>query len=200
MRRYPNSTPNGFDISFYTPTAEEPFCGHGILGAAHALYSAGLGNEFHFRTLTGIETAASIIAEDLNEAKGRDKVTISMSFPSSPILPSLSLSQNVRRGFAQALNIEPRKILGIGQNALRDIILEVDPEIDFSAAKMRIDPVALLGASPTGTRSQVITSSWKLDEDVDFAKRVFAYGSEGRLPSPLSYFLCFWGMEVWERC
>ena len=69
--------------------------------------------------------------------------------------------------------------MAIGQNALMDIIIEVDPDIDFSAQKMEIDPMALLHASPPGTRSQVITSSWNLDQSVDFSKRVFAYGSEG---------------------
>lgn len=189
VRQRQDSSPNEFDIRFYTPTAEEPFCGHGILGAAHALYAADLGSKFHFTTFTGIKASAFIISKDSSKVTGKESATISMSFPSSPVLPSLRLSQDVRIGFAHALGIEPSTILEIGQNALRDIILEVDPEIDFSAAKMRIDPVALLGASPAGTRSQVITSSWDLDADVDFAKRVFAYGSEGRFPFPLFFFL-----------
>jgi len=59
-----------------------------------------------------------------------------------------------------------------------DIVIEVDSSVDFSAVGMDIDPVALMRASPAGTRSQVVTSAWGRG-GVDFAKRVFAYGSEG---------------------
>lgn len=107
-----------------------------------------------------------------------------MSFPSSPVLPSLALSEDIRTDFAKALGVDASKILAFGQNDLMDVILELDPDLDFSALNMRINPVALLNASPPGTRSQVVTSAWSLDPSVDFAKRVFAYGSEG-----MRYFL-----------
>jgi PhzF family phenazine biosynthesis protein len=181
VRRRPNSTPSSYDIRWFTPTAEEPFCGHGILGAAHALHAAGYGTEFDFTTFMGIKASASIIPIS---ATTTDHATISMSFPSSPVLSSLALSEDVRKGFAKALGINESKILATGQNALMDIVLELDPDLDFSASKMHIDPVALLNVSPPGTRSQVITSSWSLDPSVDFAKRVFAYGSEGSFTLP----------------
>jgi hypothetical protein len=108
-----------------------------------------------------------------------------LSFPSSPVLPSPAFPEDVKTAFATALDIDPRGILAIGQNTLMDIIIELDPDVDFSAQTMNIDPIALLHASPPGTRNQVITSSWALNSSYDFAKRVFAYGSEG------TQWLCF---------
>ena len=187
LRRRPNSAPNAFSIRFYTPFTEEPFCGHGILGAAHALYAAGQGTEFDFRTFSGIQTSASIIPSKPNcsscsNFQDEGKVQVSLSFPSSPILPSLAPSSDLQTAFAKALSVGPEKILAIGQNELMDIIIELEPGLDFSYSNMKIDPVKLLNASPEGTRSQVLTSSWNMDEEVDFAKRVFAYGCEGKNP------------------
>lgn len=81
--------------------------------------------------------------------------------------------------FAAALKLPVEAVIGLSQNELRDVNIELDPSVDFSAKNMFIDAVALLDASPPGTRSQVITSAWSLDPEVDFAKRVFAYGLEG---------------------
>ena len=102
-----------------------------------------------------------------------------MSLPSSPILSSVTISKETKIALAKALGIEERTILAIGRNGLMDIIVEVDPSLDFSYETMKIDPLALLKATPEGTRSQVITSSWSKNVGVDFAKRVFAYGVEG---------------------
>lgn len=179
VRQRPNSNSNSFDIRWYTPIAEEPFCGHGVLGATHALHAARLGTNFDFTTFTGIKASATIIPSTTSNSADREHVTISMSFPSSPVLPSPAFSKDVKTAFAIALGIDPRKILAIGQNALMDIIIELDPDVDFSAQTMNIDPIALLHASPPGTRSQVVTSSWSFNPKIDFAKRVFAYGSEG---------------------
>lgn len=177
VRLIAGAQPTSYSIRWYTPSAEEPFCGHGVLGAAHALHETTGQTSFDFVTNTGIKTSASIVSTSKKEEI--ERVSISMSFPCSPILKNLQPSSDVRKKFAGALGISPEKIIGIGKNALLDIIIELDPSIDFSAGAMYIDPVALLIASPSGTRSQVITSSWSADDDGDFAKRVFAYGSEG---------------------
>lgn len=126
-----------------------------------------------FTTYSGIKTFATILKPDPKN----DRITsILIEFPSEPVLPEIKISEDLQAGFAKALGIAQGQILAIGQNSLTDIIIEVDPELDFSATKMNIDPEALLKASPIGTRSHVITSSWNVDENVDFAKRVFAYG------------------------
>lgn len=138
-------------------------------------------------TFEGLKASASIVpsltptpsSNSNHSPQNNQPVIISMSFPSSPILPSLVLSSDLKIEFAAALGIHENKILAIGQNELRDIVIEVDAALDFSAKNMEIDPVKLLNASPEGTRSQVITSAWSKDCGVDFAKRVFAYGSEG---------------------
>ena len=179
VRRRPSSTPNIYDIRFFTPYAEEPFCGHGMLGAAHALHlSTGL-TTFEFVTITGIETGASVSTTSQTWANDEDTVSVSMQFPASPVVDRLQPPLHVKERFATALGIDETDIWYIGMNDLMDVVLELNPEIDFSAEAMAIDAVALLRASPPGTRSQVITSSWAFDKDVDFAKRVFAYGSEG---------------------
>jgi hypothetical protein len=115
------------------------------------------------------------------DANNNEKVTqVLMRFPSSPILPSIKISEEVRAGFAKALRVKEGKITNIGENPLKDIIIELSPTLDFSAPQMDIDAESLLKASPPNTRSQVITSSWAFDKSVDFAKRVFAYGGEGK--------------------
>lgn len=101
-----------------------------------------------------------------------------MHIPSEPPLPTLTLPSELRDAFAVVLGISPQQIVALGQNALADIIIELDAQVDFSASAMTIDPVKLLTASPLGTRSQVITSAACVDGG-DFVKRVFAYGGEG---------------------
>ncbi|KAH7410540.1 hypothetical protein BKA64DRAFT_357247 [Cadophora sp. MPI-SDFR-AT-0126] len=197
VRRRPSSNPDTYDIRFFTPYIEEPFCGHGILGAAHALHlSAGL-TTFEFVTATGIETRASVSTKSHTWANDGDTVAVSMNFPCSPVVARLQPSMDIKAKFAAALGLDEVEILQIGMNDLMDIVLELNPEVDFSAATMIIDPVALLKASPPGTRSQVITSSWALDKDVDFAKRVFAYGSEDQATgSTYCALVPYWGARL----
>lgn len=162
-----------YEIRWFTPTAEEPFCGHGVLAAAKALHDKYRLGAMDFCTFSGIDVSASIPS---NQQCGT-ALKISMHFPSSPIVSRLAVSEDVRLGFAKALGIDEGMVVAIGQNELRDVVVEVHPDVDFSEAYMDIDPIALLSASPAGTRSQVITSRGG-KEGVDFLKRVFAYGSE----------------------
>lgn len=184
IRRRPSAAPHVYDIRFYTPYAEETFCEHGILGAAHALHlSTGL-TTFEFATFTGIEILACVSTSSQTWANDEDTVSVSMHFPSSPVVDKLEPALEMKAGISAALGIDKDEILRVSMNDSTDLIVEISPQVDFSAERMAIDPVALLKASPPSTRSQVITSSWGLDEDVDFAKRVFTYGSEGK-----TYFL-----------
>ncbi|PVH71058.1 Diaminopimelate epimerase-like protein [Cadophora sp. DSE1049] len=197
VRRRLNCTPNTYDIRFFTPYAEEPFCGHGILGAAHALHlSTGL-TTFEFVTAMGIDTRASVSTTSQTWANDEDTVSVSMHFPCSPVVARLQPSLDVKTKFAAALGLDEVEILQIGMNDLMDIVLELNSEVDFSAENMAIDAVALLKASPPGTRSQVITSSWAFDDDVDFAKRVFAYGSEDQATgSTYCALVPYWGEKL----
>jgi PhzF family phenazine biosynthesis protein len=169
-----------FEIRWFTPTAEEPFCGHGVLAAAKVLHDIYRLRSVKFRTFSEINISASI---PTSQAPG-DVLKVSMHFPSSPLVPHLAITGDVRLRFANALGIDEKKIVAIGQNELRDIVIELHSSVDFSAAMMEIDPKGLLDASPEGTRSQVITSRGRGGkEGVDFLKRVFAYGGEGNIIS-----------------
>ncbi|KAH7346151.1 hypothetical protein BKA65DRAFT_272289 [Rhexocercosporidium sp. MPI-PUGE-AT-0058] len=197
VRSRRNASVNEYDIRFYTPYAEELFCGHGILGAAHALHlSTGL-TMFEFRTSSGIGASTSVSTRSQTWSNDESPVSVSMEFPSSPVVATLQPSLDVKAGFAVALGLQDAEILQIGMNELMDIVLELDPNVNFSAERMDIDPVALLKASPPGTRSQVITSSWNFDEDVDFAKRVFAYGLEDQATgSTYCALVPYWGERL----
>jgi hypothetical protein len=95
VRQRPNS--NSFGIRWYPPIAEEPFCGHSVLGATHALHAARLGTNFDFTTFTEIKASATIFLSTTSNPTDRQHVTISISFPSSPVLPSL-LSRGRQNG------------------------------------------------------------------------------------------------------
>jgi PhzF family phenazine biosynthesis protein len=140
------AAPDHYDARFFTPYAEEPFCGHGILGAAHALHLATGLTRFDFSTRGGIAIAASVATRSQTWANGEEPVAVSMRFPASPA------------DRTAALGIEESEIVRVGMNDLRDLIVELSADVDCSAAKMEFDPVALPGASPPSTRSQVITS------------------------------------------
>ncbi|KAG9239522.1 hypothetical protein BJ875DRAFT_538740 [Amylocarpus encephaloides] len=191
----PKSSPSPiYEIRWFTPHLEEAYCGHGLVAAAHALSRSTGEMQFTFRTVNGMLASASI------QESASGKATISLALPSSPIHVSLAPSADVRLAFAKALRINADQILTIGQNPLRDIILELAPSLDFSANALDIDPAALLEASPMGTRSQVLTSSWELDPSFDFAKRVFAYGVEDQATgSTYSALAPYWGERLGKR-
>lgn len=179
VRRRPHSTPDTYDIRFYTPFDEEAFCGHGIVGAAHALHlSTGL-TAFRFVTFAGVDISVSISTRSQTWANDGDTVSISMYFPLVSLADRARPSSNVEEEIAAAFGIDAAGVLKIGMNELRDILLELNPERDFSVEEMIVDPVKSLAVSLPGTTSQAITRSWALDEDVDLVKRVLASGSEG---------------------
>jgi len=174
-----------YDIRSFTPFAEEPFCGHGIVGAAIALYQYGRNavekGKLTFRTVGGIIVQADRLwhPETGSGSKSLGQgMTVRLRVPSVPITESFDHDVELRQRLAQAIQISPFQIRGLGRNSLMDLVIEVDHAVDFSAKTKRIDAVALMKSSPPGTRSQIITSEGRR-EGVDFLKRVFAYGSEG---------------------
>lgn len=171
-----------YDIRSFTPFAEEPFCGHGIAGAAIVLNGRCAKQKITFRTVDGI----TVHAERLGQAEMvscesllGQVMTVKLQVPSVPITECLDHEVDLRDRLAQAIQISPFQILSLGRNSLMDLVVEVDCTVDFSAGRMNVDAVALMRSSPPGTRSQIITSEGRR-EGVDFLKRVFAYGSEGK--------------------
>ncbi|KAK5019876.1 hypothetical protein LTR16_000168 [Cryomyces antarcticus] len=173
LRRLQTPDPSTYAVRWFTPYAEEPFCGHGVLAAAVALHQTHGLSSVRFEAFSGVKTSA-VIAPSTSRAGA---TTVIMTFPSEPVDQTLDGAETVKRDFARALGIREEEVVAIGRNSLMDIVIELNPRIDFSAANMAIDPVKLLKASPARTRSQVVTGAWGRGT-FDFAKRVFAYGSE----------------------
>ncbi|KAM0755821.1 Diaminopimelate epimerase-like protein [Meredithblackwellia eburnea MCA 4105] len=164
-------------IKWFTPFAPEWLCGHGTVAAAMALHLANpLSKEFKFVTPKDVKLSAVLSSTPTNSST--DAKSFTVTFPSVPVAPSLVPDDIYKTKFAEALGIEASLILELSQNELRDIIIDLDPGVDFSAESMKIDPFKLLDASPPGTRSQVVTSRWTRSDEFEFAKRVFAYGGE----------------------
>ncbi|GAA5913263.1 hypothetical protein JCM6882_000047 [Rhodosporidiobolus microsporus] len=169
LRRQP-SDPNSWLVRWFTPLAEEFLCGHGLLAAASALHSRYCGSTFSLVTIKGVPLAATLNSSG-------PPTTFTLSLPSVPPSPEFAPPEEYKLKYASALGIDPSSILELSCNALMDVNILLDPSVDFSAPKMKIDPVALMGASPPETRSQIVTSAGTSPE-YDFLKRVFAYGGE----------------------
>ena len=181
-------------IRSFTTRKEEKFCGHGIFAAAYAL-EEGTGDEeggrvLRFYTVGGIVVDARFVggegAEDKGGAFGKVR-TLQVELPREAVVERTFRDEDVVKGkIARCLGISDDKILALGRNSLMDLVIEVSEEVDFSAASMEIDGVALMHACPQRTRSQIITGK-EGSFGAEFVKRMFAYGSEGEksfVPSP----------------
>ena len=173
-------------IRSFTPYHEEPFCGHGILAAGITLTAQHLqpqGKRMLFRTSGALEIGAVEVPSSrlsTSELFQHGKAcTLKLEMPAAPVTDWLHGDLDVTNNMAKCFGVDVSKVLGLGRNSLLDLFIEMDPSVDFSASGMTIDPVALMDVSPPRTRSQIITSKGD-NYGVDFVKRVFAYGSEGR--------------------
>ncbi|TKA65128.1 hypothetical protein B0A49_08186 [Cryomyces minteri] len=173
LRRLQAPDPSAYAGRWFTPYAEEPFCGHGVVAAAIALHQTHGLSSVKFEAFGGVKLSA-VVAPSTSQAGA---ATVVMTLPSDPVDQTLDGAGTVKRDFARALGIREEDVVAIGRNSLMDVVLELDPRVDFSATNMEIDPVKLLKASPARIRSQVVTGAWGRGT-FDFAKRVFAYGSE----------------------
>ncbi|ETI22429.1 hypothetical protein G647_06504 [Cladophialophora carrionii CBS 160.54] len=201
-------------IRSFTPYKEEPFCGHGIVGAAYLLARSAEGDPpvratMRFQTVGGIVVDAQVRPDDHNARIDHgDRVdhnlgcdygvlrTMELEIPAQPVDEWFTEDLKLRQTIATALGIETAQVLALGRNALMDLVIELSADVDFSAARMEIDAVALMEASPPGTRSQIITSAGAR-YGVDFVKRVFAYGSEDQATgSTYCVLIPYWGAAL----
>lgn len=182
VRRSSSGRDAPYFIRSFTPYKEEPFCGHGLMAAAIILSPYHAQGEMSFRTVDGIMVKAcgspSEISRSSNEECGA-VCAMKLQMPSVPINEWFHRDSSLRDRIAKCLGIKTSQVVALGRNALMDLVIELDSEVDFSAANMPIDAVELMKLSPSGTRSQIITSRGDR-YGVDFVKRVFAYGSEGK--------------------
>jgi predicted PhzF superfamily epimerase YddE/YHI9 len=180
-------------IRWFTPFAEEFLCGHGLLAAAIALHLTYGGSSFMFVTSKGTPLSATLADSNNSTALSSspnpftsNAIAFNLTFPLSPPLSSLNPPYRHIDLYASALSIPASAILSLSRDALNDVIIELREDLDFSAEGLEVDAPKLVEASPEGTRSQVLTSrcvGWggNLGGEFSFAKRVFAYGSEGAL-------------------
>lgn len=167
-----------YDINRFCPNQEEFLCGHGLLAAAEGVRRDRGATALKFVTSQGMLLSAEAMSSpDVVPA------TWKLTLPLSPVISDLKPADEYRGHFAKALGIDESLILELSCNALKDVNIELDPSVDYSAKAFTIDAMALMKASPPGTRSQVVTSAVLGDSERDFAKRVFAYGGEGQLVS-----------------
>ncbi|KIW95166.1 uncharacterized protein Z519_03750 [Cladophialophora bantiana CBS 173.52] len=170
-------------IRSFTLDKEESFCGHGIMGAALVLgqrFAAG-GRQMIFETVGGIRVDGYMVSAPSSESCEGEygKVcTVKLEIPAEPVKEWFDDDVELRESISKCLGVEKAQILALGRNALMDLVIEMSEEVDFSAESMTVDAVGLMNASPSETRSQIITSRGGR-YGVDFAKRVFAYGGEG---------------------
>ncbi|EXJ68288.1 uncharacterized protein A1O5_08903 [Cladophialophora psammophila CBS 110553] len=169
-------------IRSFTLDKEESFCGHGIMGAALVLgqrFAAG-GRQMIFETVGGIRVDGYMVSaqsSDSVEGECGKVCTVKLEIPAEPVKEWFDDDVELREIISKCLGVEKAQILALGRNALMDLVIEMSEDVDFSAESMTVDAVGLMNASPSETRSQIITSKGGR-YGVDFAKRVFAYGGE----------------------
>jgi len=190
-------------IRSFTPYKEEPFCGHGLVAAAILLMGRDMhcqGKRMLFRTSGGLEIGAFEvpsprlgIKEQFQQGK---PCTVKLEMPAEPVTEWYHEDEQLLKNLAKCLGTYASMILGLGRNLLLDLVVELDPSVDFSAGNMNIDAVGLMNACPSGTRSQIITSRGD-SYGVDFLKRVFAYGSEDQATgSTYSLLIPYWSSKL----
>ena len=86
----------GYDLRWFTPTAEVPLCGHATLASAHVLFAhlGFTGTEIVFQTKSGPLTV------------GRDHDLYVMDFPANPPKPTM-----VAESIVEALGARPSMVL-----------------------------------------------------------------------------------------
>jgi PhzF family phenazine biosynthesis protein len=141
---------DGFDLRWFTPSAEVALCGHATLASAHILWESGAlraGRQARFHTLSGLLTAE------------RHGVEIELDFPATPDEPA-----GAPLGLIEALGVVPSYC---GKNAF-DYIIEVESE----DAVRRIEPdfAALRALEERG----VMVTSVAATAGFDFVSRFFA--------------------------
>jgi PhzF family phenazine biosynthesis protein len=143
---------DGWDLRWFTPTAEVDLCGHATLAAAHVLLEDGLddGPVLEFGTLSG-----RLGAE-------RDGRRIVLDFPAEP--PSAG---DPAPGLLEALGLGPEEVAYTGRNRLDELVVIDDP------ARLRAIAPAMPDLARLGMRGAIVSSPSDR-EDVDFLSRYFA--------------------------
>jgi PhzF family phenazine biosynthesis protein len=141
---------DGFDLRWFTPTAEVRLCGHATLASAHILWQTGMlphGEQARFHTLSGLLTAS------------QRADWIEMDFPARPARPVQPPA-----GLTEALGVKARFV---GRDA-DDYLVEVESEAIVRTLKP--DFTALEKLDVRGT----IVTACSTDPAFNFVSRFFA--------------------------
>lgn len=142
--------PDGFDLRWFTPSAEVDLCGHATLASAHALWEMNGGGDadaLRFHTRSGVLTAV------------RRGDWIELDFPATPDEPC-----EAPPGLVEALAVTPRYV---GRSRF-DYLVELDNEQAVRALKPDFHRLRQIAA-----RGVIVTCRSDSAED-DFVSRFFA--------------------------
>jgi len=143
-------------LRWFTPTREEPFCGHATLASAHVLFSEGItSGEVRFDTL------ACVLG-----ARHEDDGAVTLDFPAASVSERGPLP-----GLAEALGGAPQRLYATG--ALRDVLALFDSEAEVRNLRPDLDALAtLFGAH--GLRGAVPTAAADAGAPHHFVSRFFS--------------------------
>lgn len=140
----------GYDLRWFTPTAEVELCGHATLASAHVLWEEG-----HLST----ETPARFHTHSGELVARRKGSWIVMDFPREEAQPA-----DPPEGLARALGVDP---VSVHRNRF-DLLVELAD--DKTVRTLRPDLTALKAIEARG----VIVTSRAVSDSFDFVSRFFA--------------------------
>lgn len=156
-RRDPRT--DGFDLRWFTPSAEVALCGHATLASAHALWSEGrLGreDEARFHTLSGLLTARA------------DGSWIELDFPAlaaSPAAPA--------HGLLAALGLEPEAVIATASSRF-DLLVEVATPAQVAQLEPDFRQLAAVDVRGVIVTSRAAPADRDDGTEPDFVSRFFA--------------------------
>lgn len=139
------------DLRWFTPAVEVDLCGHATLASAHVLGGSG-----RFHTRSGLLTCTP----------GPDG-TIQMDLPADPVEPIAT------DGWAEALALDPERVVSAGRAPSKWVLVEVGTAADVRAATIDRDAVMTLG----GSAIVAVDATADDTETFDSVCRVFAPGA-----------------------
>lgn len=150
-RRAPSAGPEaGFDLRWFTPSAEVALCGHATLASAHVLWETG--------EIGPAEVARFHTKSGLLTAERRDAL-IELDFPATP-----AEAADPPPGLADALGVTP---IYVGRSRF-DYLVEVDGEDVVRGLAPDIARIKTLPVRGVMVTSRATTAGW------DFVSRFFA--------------------------
>ncbi len=143
---------DGWDLRWFTPSAEVDLCGHATLASAHVIFEDGLDSAptLRFHTLSGELRAR------------RDGESILLDFPSEPARPGPPAD-----GLLEALGVDMDDVRFTGRNRLDELVVLEEPGLlrQLAPSMPRLTRIGMRGA--------IVSAPSDVDH-ADFLSRYFA--------------------------